>query len=155
VRIPDSIETDLGPFLSNCADFIRDALVEPGHRVFVHCMLGTSRSASLVLFYMMRELNYTLRNALKHIMHQRSPNPRAPYTHPNKGFMNQLIACEKELFGVASLTLDVYMSREFSSGKNVSYGPVAVPKPRERHDPQAHARRPADSSCAGCTDANK
>ena len=108
-----------------------------------------------MLFYMMRELNYTLRNALKHIMHQRSPNPRAPYTHTNKGFMNQLIACEKELFGVASLTLDAYMSREFSSGKNVSNGPVAVPKPRKRHDPQAHARRPADSSSAGCTDADK
>jgi hypothetical protein len=98
-------------------------------------MVGTSRSVSLLIYYMMRERHYTLRNALLDIMHQRSSNPDAPYTHPNRGFITQLIAREKELSvtadGHPSLTLSSYMT-ELSTGKNISYGPVPEPKPR-RH----------------------
>jgi hypothetical protein len=135
VCIADSSEADLCPFLEPCAAFIQSALDTASNRVFVHCMMGTSRSASLVLFYLMQRRYYTLRNALLHVMHVRSSNPRAPYTHPNRGFMKQLIACDKTLSaeqgrgGHASLTLNDYMSREFSSGHNISLGPVPEPKP--------------------------
>lgn len=134
-KIPDSSELDLSPYFAPCADFIRNSLDAPQNRVFIHCMVGTSRSVSLLIYYMMRERHYTLRNALLHIMHQRSSNPDAPYTHPNRGFMTQLIAREKELSvtadGHSSLTLSSYMT-ELSTGKNISYGPVPEPKPR-RH----------------------
>ncbi len=49
--------------------------------------------------------------------------------------MKQLIECDKALSlkrgqgGNASLTLNDYMSREFSNGRNISQGPVPVPKP--------------------------
>jgi protein-tyrosine phosphatase len=131
VRISDGREVDLNPYLELSADFIRDALLHPQHRVFVHCMMGTSRSVSLLLYYMMRDRHYTLRNALLHIMHQRSTNPNAPYTRPNTGFMRQLIDCEKILrkSDTSSVSLSKYM-REMSSGQNISQGPVPEPNPR-------------------------
>ena len=135
VQISDSSKTSLGPYLQPCADFIRDALAAPQNRVFVHCMMGTSRSVSLTLFYMMRDMQYSLRDALLHIMHQRSSNPHAPYTHPNQGFMRQLIACERKMSpsGEASLELaDCQQGGQFFSGENVSHGPVAPPTARHR-----------------------
>jgi protein-tyrosine phosphatase len=132
VQIIDSSDTDLRPHLGPCADFIRDAKQVPANRVFVHCKMGTSRSASLLLFYMMRDEGYSLRNALLHVMHERSAKPDAPYTHPNRGFMAMLIEQEKAMAhdGSCSLTLSDYMSKEFSSGKNISHGPVSKPTPR-------------------------
>ena len=97
--------------------------------------MGTSRSVSLTLFYMMRDMQYSLRGALLHIMHQRSSNPHAPYTHPNQGFMRQLIACERNISpsGEASLHLaDCQQGGQFFSGENVSHGPVAAPTARHR-----------------------
>jgi atypical dual specificity phosphatase len=135
VQISDSSKTSLSPYLEPCADFIRDALAAPQNRVFVHCMMGTSRSVSLTLFYMMRDMQYSLRDALLHIMHQRSSNPHAPYTHPNQGFMRQLIACERKMSpsGEASLDLaDCQQGGQFFSGENVSHGPVAPPTARHR-----------------------
>jgi protein-tyrosine phosphatase len=136
VQILDSSDTDIRPHLGPCADFIRDAKQVPAGRVLVHCKMGTSRSSSLLLFYMMRDECYSLRNALLHVMHVRSLNPDAPYTHPNRGFMATLIEQEKAMAhdGCCSLTLSNYMSKEFSSGKNISHGPVGKPKPRRRAD---------------------
>ncbi len=134
VCIADDRDAELAPFLKPCAAFIDAALADANSSVFVHCKVGTSRSASLVLFYMMQHRHYSLRNALLHIMHQRSSNPRAPYTHPNKGFMKQLIACDGQLSAErgggaeASLTLSEYMSSEFSMGKNISRGPIPEPE---------------------------
>ena len=130
VPLSDDRATDLSPFLTPCANFMQQALANPHNRVYVHCKVGTSRSVSLLLFYMMRERHYSLRNALLHVMHVRSSNPRAPYSHPNMGFMRQLIACEKLMSGdgTASLTLDAYLSQEYSCGKNISHGPVPPPE---------------------------
>ena len=164
VCIDDNRDADLRPFLQPCADFIDAALADPcgTNRVFVHCMMGTSRSSSLVMFYMMQRRHYTLRNALLHIMHVRSSNPKAPYTHPNQGFMKQLIAIDTQLSeerggkAVASLTLHAYMSREFSSGKNISRGPVPEPQLPRAARPATHtaaaASPAAHAVCAGGDD---
>jgi hypothetical protein len=125
-------------FAAYKADSLSAPAVDPlPHRVFIHCMVGTSRSASLLLYYMMRYRHYSLRNALLHVMHQRSSDPDAPYTHPNRGFMRQLIACERgmSLGGVTLLTLNCYMT-EFSTGKNISRGPIPEPKPAKQHKQQ-------------------
>lgn len=55
------------------------------------------------------------------------PSSPAPYTHPNRGFMKELIALEVEVRGEASLSLAEYM-RELSTGKNLPHGtqPVSV-----------------------------
>ena len=53
LRRIDSDQADLSPYFDQCADFIHEALVE-GHGVLVHCQQGVSRSASIVLSYLIK-----------------------------------------------------------------------------------------------------
>lgn len=104
-----------------CAEFIEAALRVPGNRVFVHCKVGTSRSVSIVLFYMISKRGYSLRDALRHIMGQRALNPNgAPYTHPNAGFIRKLIDEERKFRGDATMTEEEYFSK-YSTGKNIPH----------------------------------
>jgi len=81
--------------------FIEDAK-ELGERVFVHCMLGKSRSASLVIAYLMREHKQTLKEAFEFVRSRRT------IIKPNSGFMQQLIEYEQQLHGSNSMTMDHY-----------------------------------------------
>jgi len=56
--------------------------------VLVHCAAGVSRSATVVLGYLMSRHNYTLAAALEHLKAVR------PWVAPNLGFMQQLAAYE-------------------------------------------------------------
>jgi len=73
-----------------------------GERVFVHCMLGRSRSAALVIAYLMREQKKTLREAFDLVKSRRT------IIKPNSGFMRQLIAYEQRLMGINSMTMEHY-----------------------------------------------
>lgn len=55
-----------------------------GTCVLVHCKMGVSRSASTVIAYAMKEYEWTLEQALKHVKERRS------IVQPNAGFMRQL-----------------------------------------------------------------
>eukprot|EP00906_Rhabdomonas_costata_P019325 RCo028233 len=63
--------------------FIQEAL-DQGGVVFVHCMQGKSRSASLVIAYVMRAYGMSLDDALAKVQELRS------CAKPNSGFMKQL-----------------------------------------------------------------
>eukprot|EP00906_Rhabdomonas_costata_P019326 RCo028234 len=63
--------------------FIQEAL-DQGGVVFVHCMQGKSRSASLVIAYVMRAYGMSLDDALAKVQELRS------CVQPNSGFMKQL-----------------------------------------------------------------
>jgi len=82
-------------------DFIETAK-KFGERVFVHCMLGRSRSAALVIAYLMREQKKTLREAFDHVRSRRT------IVKPNSGFMRQLIAYEQQLLGTSSMSMEHY-----------------------------------------------
>lgn len=58
----------------------------------VHCYAGISRSATLVLSYLMRYHNYSLHAALNHCRKIR------PIVNPNLGFLRQLSVYEDENF---------------------------------------------------------
>lgn len=56
----------------------------------VHCAVGMSRSAALVLAYLMIHHRYTLMSSVRCVQQKR-------WIFPNRGFMQQLIALDREL----------------------------------------------------------
>lgn len=59
-------------------------------RVLVHCAVGVSRSASLVLAYLMIHHGFTLLQAINKVKERR-------WIFPNRGFLKQLQALERKL----------------------------------------------------------
>uniref|UniRef100_A0A672G8B1 Dual specificity protein phosphatase n=1 Tax=Salarias fasciatus TaxID=181472 RepID=A0A672G8B1_SALFA len=59
-------------------------------RVLVHCAVGVSRSATLVLAYLMIHHHYTLLEAINKVKEHR-------WIFPNRGFLKQLCALEMKL----------------------------------------------------------
>ncbi len=70
-----------------------EAAREAGHAVFVHCSRGVSRSASLVIAYLMRKEGATAADARARVEACR------PIVLPNDGFVKCLAEYEKELSG--------------------------------------------------------
>ncbi|KAG5266727.1 hypothetical protein AALO_G00235470 [Alosa alosa] len=82
---------DLSPFFYPAAQFIHQALSKPSAKVFVHCAVGVSRSAALVLAYLMIHHNYTLLNAILRVKENR-------WIFPNRGFLRQLQSLDGRLW---------------------------------------------------------
>lgn len=84
--------------LSEVSAFIsRGLAAAPGAGVLVHCLRGQSRSASLVLAYLVHALKYTLVDAI------RTLSSAHPSARPNHGLMRALIALEERTHGGATL----------------------------------------------------
>ncbi|NXU10721.1 DS13B phosphatase, partial [Pardalotus punctatus] len=79
----DDPSFDLSIFFYDAANFIGKALNSSGGKVFVHCAMGVSRSATLVLAFLMIHENMTLVDALKTVSAHRN-------ICPNPGFLGQL-----------------------------------------------------------------
>ncbi|ELK29088.1 Dual specificity phosphatase DUPD1 [Myotis davidii] len=80
----DDVPTfDLSVFFYSAAAFIDD-------KILVHCVMGRSRSATLVLAYLMIHRNMTLVDAIQQVAKNRC-------VLPNWGFLKQLRELDKEL----------------------------------------------------------
>jgi len=77
---------------------------EDGLNVFVHCMEGRSRSATIVLAYLMVEEKMDLLSAYEEVLRCRS------CIRPNIGFWEQLVQLEKELTGQESVKPKIYLN---------------------------------------------
>ncbi|KAM6964068.1 dual specificity phosphatase 29-like [Tautogolabrus adspersus] len=82
VGAADCKDFDLSPFFTETADFIHGALSQKG-KVLVHCARGISRSATLVLAFLMIKERLTLVEAAEAVRRHRN-------ILPNVGFLNQL-----------------------------------------------------------------
>uniref|UniRef100_H2S0M5 Dual specificity protein phosphatase n=1 Tax=Takifugu rubripes TaxID=31033 RepID=H2S0M5_TAKRU len=91
IQARDSCHFDLSVSFQAAADFIHRALSRGG-KVLVHCHVGVSRSATLVLAYLMLKQHLTLVEAICAVKENRG-------IHPNRGFLRQLIGLEKQLKG--------------------------------------------------------
>ena len=74
-------------YLDECADFI-DQAQKQGGKVLVHCMCGISRSASMVIAYLISKRSMQFEMAMSHVV------TRRPIAKPNPGFQQQLINYE-------------------------------------------------------------
>lgn len=79
------------PHFKAASDFIEKALKKDG-RIFIHCYKGVSRSATIVIAYLMMKCNTDLEDAVKMIRAKRK-------IHPNDGFIRQLCILSRQLYG--------------------------------------------------------
>uniref|UniRef100_A0A8C3TIE4 Dual specificity protein phosphatase n=1 Tax=Chelydra serpentina TaxID=8475 RepID=A0A8C3TIE4_CHESE len=86
IEAHDSPSFDMSPYFYPAADFIHQAL----RRILVHCAVGVSRSATLVLAYLMIRHRMTLVEAIKTVKDHRG-------IIPNRGFLHQLVSLDNSL----------------------------------------------------------
>jgi len=80
----------ISQYFDEATDFIHSALDGGRGKVLVHCFMGVSRSATLVLSYLMMKHNMTAPQALQHVKAKRN-------IHPNEGFIDQLCHLHRRL----------------------------------------------------------
>uniref|UniRef100_A0A670Z0S3 Dual specificity protein phosphatase n=1 Tax=Pseudonaja textilis TaxID=8673 RepID=A0A670Z0S3_PSETE len=90
IEAHDSPTFDMSPYFQPAADFIHKALSKSGGRILVHCAVGVSRSATLVLAYLMIYHHLTLVEAIKTVKDHRG-------IIPNRGFLRQLTTLDNSL----------------------------------------------------------
>lgn len=83
IRVYDDEKTDLLKHWDNTYKYISKAKKD-GSKVLVHCKMGVSRSASVVIAYAMKAYNWDFQKALKHVKEKRS------CIKPNSSFISQL-----------------------------------------------------------------
>nr|KAJ3419480.1 hypothetical protein HK105_006898 [Polyrhizophydium stewartii] len=91
-NIADTSSEDMSVHFKPCFKFIDDAFKEPNARVLVHCQAGVSRSATLVMGYLMHSCKWPLDRTWKHVVERRK------IVVPNLGFANQLVEYHNKLF---------------------------------------------------------
>ena len=82
VEIPDVPTVSLLQYLPECKRFIDEGRAMGG--ILIHCDSGISRSAAVVIAYVMQELKMTYDQAFQYVSDRRC------CVHPNLGFMHQL-----------------------------------------------------------------
>ncbi|XP_032987144.1 dual specificity protein phosphatase 13 isoform X3 [Rhinolophus ferrumequinum] len=90
VEADDNPFFDLSVYFLPVARYIRTALNFPQGRVLVHCAMGVSRSATVVLAFLMIYENMTLEEAIQTVQAHRA-------ICPNSGFLRQLQVLDNRL----------------------------------------------------------
>jgi protein-tyrosine phosphatase len=106
VPVQDTSTERLEPFFAAAFSFMSRA-VAGGGKVFIHCVQGVSRSASMVLYFMMRSLDMSLLDAFKQVRDARA------CAHPNVNFWGQLAREEVKLRGECSCSVHQYQVRKY------------------------------------------
>ncbi|TRY54137.1 hypothetical protein DNTS_034822 [Danionella cerebrum] len=91
-RLPasDSSRQNLRMYFEEAFEFIEEAH-QSGHGILVHCQAGVSRSATIVIAYLMKRTWMSMTDAYKFV------KSRRPIISPNLSFMGQLLEFEEDL----------------------------------------------------------
>jgi protein-tyrosine phosphatase len=92
--IDDEIE-DATRYFDETYEFIENAR-SCNSKILVHCFMGMSRSATIVIAYLMKHKRWNLKAAFRFVREKR------PIIELNVGFMYQLVEYEKNLLGISS-----------------------------------------------------
>jgi len=95
INIYDFTSSDIQQHLDTTYVFIEEAL-EAKEGVLVHCHVGRSRAAAIVIYYLMKKYKMTYEKAYAFLKTKR------PLVQPNQGFINQLKELEI-VMGVESI----------------------------------------------------
>lgn len=99
VALDDDSSSNILAHLDQIVDKINDVITQRNAHVLVHCVAGVSRSATVVIAYLMKYTHMSLRNAFNYCYGLR------PVVRPNNGFMAQLISYEQQLYGRTSVNM--------------------------------------------------
>lgn len=108
VSLADNTEEDLRQHMQSTYAFIEEAR-RTGGACLVHCFAGVSRSASIVLSYLLLSRRLPILEGLTLLRQAR------PQVSPNHGFMSQLLSVERILCHGATLDLEKYREDRFCS----------------------------------------
>ena len=86
VNVEDICRQNIIQYFGECLNFIKG-----DEKILVHCMVGSSRSATIVIAYLMWIKKWKLEQALKYVQEKR------PIVEPNEGFLKQLEMFEELL----------------------------------------------------------
>ncbi|KAG7460754.1 hypothetical protein MATL_G00202290 [Megalops atlanticus] len=91
-RLPatDSNKQNLRQYFEEAFEFIEEAH-QAGQGLLIHCQAGVSRSATIVIAYLMKHSWMTMTDAYKFV------KARRPIISPNLNFMGQLLEFEEDL----------------------------------------------------------
>lgn len=81
ITVKDTRDSFLGNYLEDAYNFIID---NPQKAVLVHCYMGSSRSATIVLYYLMKRYKKPYQEALEYVRNRRS------CVNLNKNFASEL-----------------------------------------------------------------
>ncbi len=82
-KINDTPEQDILHIFGECFKFIDNALIN-NSKILIHCYAGISRSATILIGYLIYKLNMSFDDISNHIIKKRK------IVHPNYGFYQQL-----------------------------------------------------------------
>ncbi|XP_033751183.1 dual specificity protein phosphatase 3-like [Pecten maximus] len=89
IQAMDQMNFQLTPYFDKSAEFIQKA-IDSGGKVMVNCKVGASRSATLVLVYLMIKHHLTIQDATRLVRTKRE-------ICPNDGFLQQLCDFNEKL----------------------------------------------------------
>ncbi|KAL7722431.1 protein-tyrosine-phosphatase [Entamoeba marina] len=116
LHVNDSLDTLITDIFNDCFSFIENALNNTFNKVLVHCEAGISRSASVIIGYLMYSNKLTLKEAYYKTISAKKN------IAPNKSFWQQLQTYEQQLFSIPepTLSLNDYLCEQvqFITGPN-------------------------------------
>lgn len=86
--VDDNDEQDMNPYFLKAIEFIEECVAQKGLCI-VHCFAGVSRSATVVVAYLMMSQHVTFAQALDFVQQHR------PAANPNPNFRRQLVEFER------------------------------------------------------------
>ncbi|CAK1546806.1 unnamed protein product [Leptosia nina] len=103
IRANDTPQTNLMPYFPMANAFIEEG-IQKGN-VIVHCHFGVSRSATIVIAYIMQKYGLTFEQAFNFVKQRRS------FINPNPGFIRQLKQYQRMNYDVRGLQrFEAYMN---------------------------------------------
>ena len=90
IQLLDESSQNIRASFEECFGFIQESLAS-NENILIHCVAGMSRSATIVIAFLMKHRNLSLRKAFDFVQNKR------PIINPNFGFMKQLRNFEEEL----------------------------------------------------------
>ena len=106
LQVSDLKDEDILSCIETAVDFIDSALHSEGNNVLVHCFRGKSRSAALVIAYLMQKYRYSVEKAWKKVKSKRE------CISPHDGFIGQLKLFESMDFSLDPSNLQFKMFKQ-------------------------------------------